>query len=197
MPFLRQLSVNFQNSTASHMITTLAAHLESTLSYLTRVSTRRSIVVNWIWLNYSPIVKRLQLDLRMRYYDDILMPGPTQIMAADVVMLVEAAPKLGLQVNASKCEIVADFYSVTRIMKIFDGFRETPPHELVLLGAPIVKGKAVDEALNKKVEALERTNVSTNKLLHQLESRYLLMPPGESLSSCDQGQSSSVTSSSP
>ena len=39
-------------------------------------------------------------------------------------------------------------------MKIFDGFRETPPYKLTPLGAP--KGKAVDEALNKKVEDLER-----------------------------------------
>ena len=79
------------------------------------------------------------------------MTGPTQAVAADVVLLVEALSKLGLELNASKCEIIADDCSVTMIMKIFDGFRETPPHELTLLRAPILKWKAVDEALKKKV----------------------------------------------
>ena len=71
-------------------------------------------------------------------------------------LLVEAASKLGLQLNASKCKIIADNYSVTRIMKIFHGFRETLPNKLTLLGTSILKGKVVDEELNKKAEALKR-----------------------------------------
>ena len=50
-------------------------------------------------------------------------------------------------------------------MKIFDSFRETLQHELTLLGAPISKGKAIDEDLNKKLEALE-TDISRLLLLH-------------------------------
>ena len=74
------------------------------------------------------------------------MPGPSQTLEADGSLLVEAASKPGLQVNASKCEIIVDDYSVTTTMKIFVGFRETPPHELTL----ILKDKVVDEALNIK-----------------------------------------------
>ena len=84
------------------------------------------------------------------------MAGPTQTEATDMVLLVEAASKLGLKLNASKCEIIADDYSVTITMKIFDGFRETPPHELTLFGAPILKWNAVNEVLKKKVEVLEK-----------------------------------------
>ena len=74
-------------------------------------------------------------------------------VVADVVLLVEAAFQLGLKLKASKCQITADDNTVTRTTQIFHGFRETPPHEITLLGAPILKGKAIDEALKKKVEA--------------------------------------------
>ena len=86
--------------------------------------------------------------------DDISVAGLTQTVAANVGLLVKAASKLGLQLNASKCEIIAYDYSVTRTMKIFDGFRKTLPYELRLLGAPILKGKAIDKS--PIVAALER-----------------------------------------
>ena len=50
---------------------------------------------------------------------------------------------------------------------------KTPPHELTLLGAPILKGKAVDEAIQKKVDALERA-ISRLALLHAHDARCLL-----------------------
>ena len=65
--------------------------------------------------------------------DDISMTGATQTVTADVILLVEAASKLGLKLNSSKCDIIVDGYSVTRTMKIFDGFRETSQLELTLL----------------------------------------------------------------
>ena len=71
-------------------------------------------------------------------------------MTADVVLLVEAASKPELKLNATKWEIIADDCSITRIMKIFDGFREIPPHELTLLRASNFKGKAVNEARRRQ-----------------------------------------------
>ena len=55
------------------------------------------------------------------------MAHPTKTVASHVILLVETAYKLGLKLNISKCEIIADDYSVTRTMKIFDAFRKTPP----------------------------------------------------------------------
>ena len=83
------------------------------------------------------------------------MAGPTQTAAADVNLLVEAASKLGLTLNVSKCELIADDYSITRAIKIFDGFRETQPHKFTLLGAPILKGKTVEETQQKKWKRLK------------------------------------------
>ena len=39
-----------------------------------------------------------------------------------MVLLVDAASKFGLKLNASKCEILASDYRVTRTMKTFNGF---------------------------------------------------------------------------
>ena len=58
-------------------------------------------------------------------------------------------------------------------MEIFDGFRQMPPHQLMLWGAPILKEKAIDEALNKKVEAFDRA-ISRLALLDPHDSLCLL-----------------------
>ena len=102
------------------------------------------------------ILKRPKSELRFEYLDDISMAGPTQTVAADMGLLVEAAFKLDLKLNDSKCKITADDYSVTRTMTTFNVFKETPSYELTLLRALILKGKAVDEALKKKVKAFKR-----------------------------------------
>ena len=124
-------------------------------------------------LTTLPILKRLKSELRIGYLDDISVADLTQAVAANAVLLIEAASKLGLKLNASKCEIIANDYSVIKTMRIFDGFRETPPHELTLLGAPIIKGKAMDEALKKKVEALERA-ISRLALLQSHDTLCLM-----------------------
>ena len=114
---------------------------------------------DWHHLNLVyPLSKSLKdwSEQRIGYLDDISMAGSNKTVSAEAVLLVEATSKLGLKLNASKCELIVDDCSITRTMKIFDGFRETSPHELTLLGAPILKGKAVDEALKKKVKELER-----------------------------------------
>ena len=46
--------------------------------------------------------EKLKPELRIRYLDDISMVGPTQTVAADVILLVKAASKLELKLNATK-----------------------------------------------------------------------------------------------
>ena len=81
-------------------------------------------------------------------------------MTADFSLLTEAASRLvsaaNKRLDMSKCESIADFYRITRTMKIFDDFTDTSLHELTLVRSPTPKDKIVDKVLNKKVGALER-----------------------------------------
>ena len=83
----------------------------------------------------------ITLSIFKRLKSELKIGCSTPTVAADVVLLLEAASKLGMKLHISNCEIIADDDSVTRTMKIFDGFGETPQHEVTLLGAPILKGK--------------------------------------------------------
>jgi len=50
----------------------------------------------------------MQSDLTVGYQDDITLGGPVQTVAQDVHRIAEHGSRMGLVLNASKCELIAD-----------------------------------------------------------------------------------------
>ena len=65
----------------------------------------------------------------------------------------------GLLLNACKCEITAKNFDI-----IFKDFKTITMEDLILLGAPILEGRAVDNALQDKIITLERSITRLSKL---------------------------------
>ena len=73
-------------------------------------------------------------------------------VVADVEAIIRSAEQTRLFFNASKCEISAD--NVDNSNKNIDTFKvfiRISPHDMMLRGAPDLKGLSVDIALHNKV----------------------------------------------
>ena len=71
-------------------------------------------------------------------------------------MIVADAARTGLQLNPAKCEIVASQIKRSREVSYFQGFQTNSEGGPNYLGAPILKGAAIDKALADKISELER-----------------------------------------
>ena len=79
-------------------------------------------------------------------------------------------PRLGLVLNRHKCEL----YSKTESTEAeFEGFEQMDTGSLLLLGAPLFKGAAFDEALRKHGETLER--VGTDMACLRTQAALILL----------------------
>ena len=62
-----------------------------------------------------------------------------------------------LLLNACKCEITAKNFDTIDDFVVFKDFKRIAMEDLTLLGAPILEGRAVDNALQNKSATLERS----------------------------------------
>ena len=65
-------------------------------------------------------------------------------MAEDVEKVIQAAEETGLTLNESKCEIIASNFDIIENIHTFREFRRVASQHMTLLGAPVLKGPAVD-----------------------------------------------------
>ena len=94
-------------------------------------------------------------------------------MADDLERVIQAAEKTGLTLNESKCEIIASNFDIIENIDTFRDFRRVAAQHMTLLGAPVLKGPAVDCALQHKVDDLQRA-VGRLALLHSHDALVLL-----------------------
>jgi hypothetical protein len=119
-----------------------------------------------------PLLLSLQADLNMGYLDDLSVGGPVDAIADDVVKISTAGQKLGLTLNAAKCELIAhpDLVVEDPLLRSFQ--RVTVP-EASLLGAPLFEGPALDQAWLRCCGDLSRA-VERLKLIGSQEALTLL-----------------------
>ena len=70
--------------------------------------------------------------------------------------IIDSEPVTGLRLNASKCEIISEDFNLIESFEIFKDFARVTKEEITLLGAPILKGPALDRALQIKVNDLTK-----------------------------------------
>ena len=105
--------------------------------------------------------------------DDFSLSGEVRTVAEDVEKMIQAAEETGLTLNESKCEIIASNFDIIENIDTFREFRRVAPQHMTLLGVPVLKGPAVDCALQHKVDDIQRA-VGGLALLHSHDALVLL-----------------------
>ena len=104
--------------------------------------------------------------------DDFSLSGEVRTVADDVERVIQAAEKTGLTLNESKCEIIASNFYIIENIDTFRDFRRVALHRMTLLAAPVLKGPAVDCALQQKVDDLLRAVGRFLYFIHTMRWRY-------------------------
>ena len=94
------------------------------------------------------------------------MSGPRQIVVDDIKTIIPKSEELSLELNAAKCEVTYDDSSTPHDDPILKSIQCAEMDDLTLFGAPILPGRAVDKALEEKIEKLEKAM----SRLHLLQS---------------------------
>ena len=87
-----------------------------------------------------PILAEYQSKLTLGYMDDFKLGGRIEAVASDVQRIIDAEKKIGLRLNATKCEIIAKNLVVIKNYQMFKNFKKVTREDLTILGSPILKG---------------------------------------------------------
>jgi hypothetical protein len=107
-------------------------------------------------LALHPILQSLTSELKLGYLDDVTIGGDATSLVDDFTMLRDRAAGLGLILNISKCELICSENDI--IPPIFSNFRRLSPTNCELLGAPLLRGEAMDAALAARCSDLARAS---------------------------------------
>jgi hypothetical protein len=105
-------------------------------------------------LTIHPLLQSLSSPLVIGYMDDVTLGGPSASVINDCQVIVAGGEAMGLKLNVKKCEVIhqPDITPLT----YFNDYIHVEPSQASLLGAPILVGGAMDEALATHCKDLER-----------------------------------------
>ena len=124
-------------------------------------------------LTLHPLLNSLNADLRIGYLDDLTLGGIQSTVEEDVNRLIEESGKIGLNINISKCELIALASNPSNNSNILSAFRHMLPEQASLLGAPLLPGSLMDSSLSTQCANLERA-VNRLKLISAHDSLTIL-----------------------
>ena len=102
-----------------------------------------------------PLLSSLVSDLTLGYLDDFTLGGNVAIVAQDVRRIIDLGSKMGLILNAAKCELVchSDFAVDDPLLR---SFTRVQPCDATLLGAPLFQGKVLNDHWSERCSDLSR-----------------------------------------
>jgi len=112
-----------------------------------------------------PLLMSLHSSVKIGFMDDVTISGDLQTVEKYIVTIVESCTETGLRLNTTKCEIVMEDFTKIDGVDAFKDFIRVNKEEMILLGAPVVKGIAQDTAIKNKIDDLTRTTERL-QLLH-------------------------------
>ena len=125
------------------------------------------------------VLKSLKSCFNVWYLDDGSIGGEVSEVTEDLKSIIEVAPRLGLELNLSKCEIilgkmdgVSSVTALSELKSVSPDLRLVQFEEATLLGAPLFI-KALPSALDVKIGALKRLT-SNLDFLHAHDALFLL-----------------------
>ena len=99
----------------------------------------------------------MEVRTTMGFVDDINLEGELSSVARDVQAINDSNPTTVLVLNARKCQITANNFEMIDKFSIFKDFKRVAAEDLTILGAPVLKGRAVDNVVKDKIVTLERS----------------------------------------
>ena len=94
--------------------------------------------------------------MKLGYMDDFKLGGRIQAVASDFERIIDAEKRIGLRLNTTKYEIVANNFNIIKNYLMFKDVKKVIREDLKIVGASILQGPAVDKVLLEKFEDLER-----------------------------------------
>ena len=111
-------------------------------------------------LGLDHIVKKLKSEMNIWYLDDSNMADSPEIVLEDLKILLDELNKIGLSINASKCELTC--MNMENPDPVIDNFKILLPNlkittinDSIILGSPI-SAQGVRAELRSRIEALKR-----------------------------------------
>ena len=95
-------------------------------------------------LAVHPVLSNSQAEFRVGYLDDMSLGGDIQQIDKEVANLKSVAAGIGLCLNVSKCELISAS-PLSSVPTSLAGFQQTTVSESIMLGAPLLNGKAMDD----------------------------------------------------
>lgn len=121
-------------------------------------------------LSIHPLLRACRSQLKIAYMDDITLGGPASVVADDVNYIRSHGAHIGLLLNDKKCEAI----SKNGLSSSFEtSFIQLEPMSATLLGAPLLKGWAMDDCLAKHCGHL-KTAISRLELITSHDALVLL-----------------------
>ena len=102
-----------------------------------------------------PLLESMVSDLTLGYLDDVTLGGQQGQVAKDVNRVIEVGHKMGLILNVSKCELIAD-PRTTVTDQTLQSFQRIDVQDASLLGAPLFPGPVLDGVWSDRCSDLSR-----------------------------------------
>src|SRR6218665_1479365 len=103
----------------------------------------------------QPVLHSLESALRVFFLDDLTLGGEIGVVSRDVDVLSGLGLKLGLCLNASKCEVLAPGF-LGEVLPGLSGYPRVEMSALTLLVAPLFHGVALDGSLGEQCDVHRR-----------------------------------------
>ena len=103
-----------------------------------------------------PLLLKLHSSVKIGFMDDLTLSGDLHTVERDITTIMESSSETGLQLNVDKCEIITDDFTEISTLATFNDFICVNKEDMTLLGAPVLKGKAQDTAIQDKIDDLTR-----------------------------------------
>ena len=93
---------------------------------------------------------------KLGFVDNFNMERKVSNVAKDIQRIIDAQATTDLVLNRNKCEIVANSFDLVNQFPVFNNFKKVNKVDLILLGAPVLPGRAIDKVLQEKISKLDR-----------------------------------------
>ena len=102
-----------------------------------------------------PLLSSLDSNLNLGFLDDLTIGGPVATVAKDVSRVLDVGKELGLTLDVSKCELIAE-NACTVNDSLLQSFPMVPIAEITILGALLFPRPALDKAWSDRCNDLTK-----------------------------------------
>ena len=119
------------------------------------------------------IIIKSKSKTKLGYMDDLKLNGKIHVVVEDAEVITSDAIPTSFQLNPSRCEIVASNFHKVKDFPISKDLKRIQKEDLTILRSPVLKGPALENALEERIKELERV-IDGLSLLHSHDALCML-----------------------